>query len=55
MRSEHRTTGDEFDLSPKWRRVLCYLSRPGVAKSIKSRSHRIDRRNIRNVIREQLN
>lgn len=41
MRSEHKTTGDEWDLTV--RRFYCYLQRAGVAKSIKKMSHRLDR------------
>lgn len=54
MRSEHRTTGDEWDLL-YWRRVLSSFYRPGVAKSIKARSHRYDRRVAKlRAIRSQL-
>lgn len=54
MRSEHRTTGAEWDLG-YWRRFLCYMQRPGVTKSIKRASHRHDRRTAkRAAIREQL-
>ena len=34
----HRTKlkgGDEWDAFSPWRKLLCYLSRPGVPKSIK--------------------
>jgi hypothetical protein len=54
MRSEHRTTGDEWDLGP-WRRLLCYMQRAGAAKKVKQRSHRLDRRVAkRAAIREQV-
>ena len=42
MRSEHRTTGDEWDLGN--RRVYTSFNRAGRAKSIKKVSHRQDRR-----------
>lgn len=43
MRSEHRTTGDEFDLV--YAKVFyASLNREGAAKAIKARSHRHDRR-----------
>lgn len=42
MRSEHRTTGDEWDLQA--RKYYAYLSRAGGAKAVKVASHRRDRR-----------
>ena len=42
MRSEHRTTGDEWDLQV--RKYYSYLSRAGGAKAVKVASHRRDRR-----------
>lgn len=51
MRSEHRTTADEFDLA--WRKFYCYLQRAGAVKAIKKRSHRYDRRiSKRDAIRD---
>jgi hypothetical protein len=47
MRSEHKTTGDEFDAFTGWRHVLAGMHRAGVRKAIKRRSHRIDRRQQR--------
>jgi hypothetical protein len=47
MRSEHKTTDDEFDAFTGWRHVLAGMRRAGVRKSIKQRSHRIDRRQQR--------
>ena len=42
MRSEHPTTGDEWDAFTGWRKVLIW--KPGQRKRIKQRSHRMDRR-----------
>ena len=44
MRSEHHTNASEWDAFTGWRKVLCYMQRAGVRKSIKQDSHRIDRR-----------
>lgn len=52
MRSEHKTTADEFDLGVRW--VYCYLQRAGAAKAIKRRSHRLDRMAKRRVLQEEL-
>jgi len=52
MRSEHRTTGDEWDAFTRWRFVLAHLHRPGVRKKIKRASHRVDRRAAKRRIRE---
>lgn len=52
MRSEHRTTGDEWDAFTRWRHVLCYMQRPGVRKSIKRKSHRKDRQAARRAARK---
>jgi hypothetical protein len=37
-------TGDEYDLITRWRRVLCYMKRPGVCKRIKAGINRRLRR-----------
>ena len=47
MRSEHRTTADEWDMVTGWRRCMCRFNRAGTAKRIKQRSHRLDRRTWR--------
>lgn len=52
MRSEHVTTGDEWDL--RTRHLYTRYTRSRAVKWIKTRSHRLDRRNIPNIIREQL-
>lgn len=52
MRSEHKTTGDEWDL--KFRQWYCYLSRAGVAKAIKRHSHRLDRQVVKRQIDDGL-
>lgn len=44
MRSEHKTTADEWDLASGWYRCMCRFKRSGVMKGIKVRSHRLDRR-----------
>lgn len=44
MRSEHKTTTDEFDAFTGWRHVLVSMQRAGARKVIKKRSHRKDRR-----------
>ena len=48
-------TGDEVDAYGKWRKYLSYLHRPGVVKSIKRRTHKRERREGVQEIREQLN
>ena len=48
-------TADEQDAYTGWRRVLIYMSRPGVVKSIKRRTHKRERREGMQEIREQLN
>ena len=53
MRSEHKTTGGEWDAFTDWRKVLCYLQRAGVRKAIKRDSHRKDRAVGKAQIREQ--
>jgi hypothetical protein len=50
MRSEHRTTADEWDACTGWRRVLNW--RPGDRKAIKQRSHQRDRRAERRRLRQ---
>ncbi|WP_202910333.1 hypothetical protein [Mycobacteroides abscessus] len=47
MRSEHKTTADEWDAFTGWRRVLVSMQRAGTRKRLKERSHRIDRRKQR--------
>lgn len=51
MRSEHKTTGSEWDAFTGWRKVLCYMQRPGVRKSIKRDSHKKDRQVARRLTR----
>lgn len=46
-------TAAEQDAYTPWRRLYCYLSRPGVVKSIKRQTHRRERREGRAEIREQ--
>ena len=47
-------TWEEQDAYTPWRRVLCYLSRPGAVKAVKRRTHRRERREGRKEIRDQL-
>lgn len=47
MRSEHRTTADEYDAFTGWRRVIVRMRRAGVRKALKQKSHRVDRRRAR--------
>lgn len=47
MRSEHKTTADEFDAFTRWRHLLTSMQRAGARKAIKARSHRKDRRQAR--------
>lgn len=35
---------EEEDAYSGWRRVLCYIQRPGVRKAIKRRTHKRERR-----------
>lgn len=44
MRSEHKTTADEWDIASGWYRIMCSYKRSGKKKRIKQRSHRLDRR-----------
>lgn len=63
MRSEHKSTGDEIDMrAGYWDRAAnrfqywyIYITRPGVRKSIKQRSHRMDRRRMRQQLRRERN
>lgn len=53
MRSEHSYTRDEADL--EMRRYFTRYTRAGVAKAIKTASHRLDRRTAkRAAIRDQM-
>lgn len=61
MKAEHKGTGDEFDMRAgfwdrdqgRWKYWYAYISRPGVRKQIKRRSHRIDRAQARRRIRNE--
>lgn len=46
-------TGDEQDAYTGWRKVLCYMQRPGVVKGIKRRTHKRERREASRWIAEQ--
>lgn len=47
-------TSGEQDAYTPWRKVYCYLQRPGVVKSIKRATHRRERREGRAEIAEQV-
>ncbi|WP_423488173.1 hypothetical protein [Mycobacteroides sp. PCS013] len=47
MRSEHKTTADEWDAFTGWRRVIVRMQRAGIRKKLKKKSHRTDRRRQR--------
>ena len=36
--------GDEYDVVSRWRKLYCYLQRAGVAKSIKKKMNKRDRK-----------
>lgn len=42
---------DEQDACTAWRKVLCYLQHPGVVKSIKRKTHKRERREAKQAIR----
>lgn len=47
-------SGDEQDAYTGWRKVLIYLSRPGVVKKIKRRTHKRERRVAKESIRKEV-
>ncbi len=51
MRSEHKTTDDEFDAFTGWRHL--YNWRPGHRKALKLQSHRKDRRKAKQQIEKE--
>lgn len=50
MRSEHKTTADEFDAFTGWRRLIFWQR--GELRKIKQSSHRRDRRAARRDARQ---
>ncbi|MBK0296512.1 hypothetical protein IAE22_31295 [Bacillus sp. S34] len=44
--------GDEHNAYTRWRSMYCYLTRAGVVKKIKRTTHKRERREQRNAIRE---
>ena len=44
--------GDEYDAYSKWRKYYCYLQRPGVVKKIKRRTHKRERQEAKQEIRD---
>lgn len=51
MSKRRCVTADERDAYTAWRKVLCYMGRPGVVKAIKRRTHKRERREARQAIR----
>jgi hypothetical protein len=47
-------TADEHDVYTGWRKLLIWTSRPGATKKVKKRTHRRERREGKQEIREQL-
>jgi hypothetical protein len=45
-------TWDEEDAYTGWRRLYCYLQRPGVVKKIKRRTHKRERREWKKHLNE---
>lgn len=52
--SRRIVTWEEEDAYTAWRRLYCYLSRPGAVKQIKRRTHRRERREGKAEIESQL-
>lgn len=46
-------TSGEQDAYTAWRRLYCYLGRPGVVKKIKRETHRRERREGKREARDQ--
>jgi hypothetical protein len=46
--------GDEYNAYTSWRKVYCYLQRPGAVKKIKVRTHRRERRAARSNARAEV-
>jgi hypothetical protein len=44
---------DEQDAYTRWRKLYCYLQRPGVVKKIKRRTHKRERREAKTEIRKE--
>jgi len=43
--------GDEQDAYTRWRRMYCYLQRPGVVKTIKRSTHKRERKDAKTLIK----
>lgn len=41
------TNGDEFDAFSRWRRILCYMQRPGIVAKIKRQHNKRIRKEAR--------
>jgi hypothetical protein len=50
---EQLKTGAEWDLICGWRKVMCYMHRPGVARSIKNQINRRSRRDSRRRLADE--
>ena len=47
-------TADEKDAYTPWRKLLCSFQRAGAVKKVKKSTHRRERREIRDLIREEM-
>lgn len=54
MQKRIAKTGDEVDAYSKWRHIYIYLSRPGVVKAIKRRTHKRERQEGKYEILDQM-
>jgi hypothetical protein len=54
MQKRRIVSWEEQDAYTGWRKVLVYMSRPGAVKKVKRRTHRRERRESEQDIREQL-
>lgn len=48
-------TGEEQDAYTRWRKLLCWTQRAGAVKAVKTRTHRRERREGKQEIKEQRN
>ena len=45
--------GDEWDVTTPWRKVMCYLARPGATKRIKMKMNRRARRDAKRALSKE--
>ena len=55
MGRRQRLKGSEWDLFGGWKRVLCYMKKPGVSKKMKKGMNKRMRKEANEMIAEQLN